>query len=975
MVDDCSTDNSVQIVENYAQKFNGRLQIAQTEKNSGGGGYVPRNIGLNSARGEYVFFVDADDFVLLTALETLYMAARDNEADVVYNGSCYVVRQPNDIYLWRDNLGNQLIERGLEDNPTLITEDSDKLISQLLVTGLHHMPYTKFVKREFLLENKIIFPEIISGGDFVWTIQVFGFSKRCLRLPNAVYFYRSNPQSITLKREPLEEQILISSRAFVAGAEILLRLSDRFDSFKKDPSYLYYALKPFWNNFLRRTFVERERISSSEVYEILYREFDKHEFGKQSTLAGFMMPFLVSMLDEARKLDKEHLQIVDKLNKRLDLIKDSMVSSSSGASVVVPQNTLNCPAVSVVIPLYNAEKYVIECLDSLLAQTFQDFEVIVVDDCSTDNSVTLVEDYAHKFNGRLKLHRLKENSGSGGVPRNKGAILSQGEYIKFLDADDMLVNTALAELYALAKEYDADVVHCPRNYAIDNDGSGFRISPKISVEKPTLETQGFEKLMVKMATNKGYAATYCQFVRRSLMIENEIFFPQIYPSEDLVWTYNLIFYAKRFLYAPNAVYIIRTSENSMMRKERNPRDIIRFRLNAALFGITLLDKSLSRHKFLIDNPSCRYYLLEKFLNHEIDQSLKVTQEIADDEIYSTIKDGFGDRLGEYDTLVSALCTALYKAKRNDKMQSELINRFGRFINARIDLKLNSTTGDLQILEVSDDKAKVTSWKQKNGISYNLSSFVGTLTFVAKTTVDEKISLILRGMDVRDPKDKSKRIPYWIDYTKLIVNGKIIFSDLTPAWCEKPYKNIISAKANEEIIVQVDWQPHMSGILEPKFKSSPYRIQNPLPHKFKNFLTARVDVKFLPKASQGEFQIFSASDNKAEVLKPEWFQKDGVGYVITSLAGELTFVSKASVDGQICFNLRGMDVRKPEDWKKGNTKRIPYWIDYTTLVINGKKILSTLTPTWCDKPYSHTVEVKAGEEITVQVEWLPHRSDV
>ena len=57
----------------------------------------------------------------------------------------------------------------------------------------------------------------------------------------------------------------------------------------------------------------------------------------------------------------------------------------------------NIPAISVIIPMYNAEKYIGECLDSILAQTFTDFEVIVVDDCSTDNSAKIVESYAEKF--------------------------------------------------------------------------------------------------------------------------------------------------------------------------------------------------------------------------------------------------------------------------------------------------------------------------------------------------------------------------------------------------------------------------------------------------------------------------------------------------------------------------------------------------------------------------------------------------
>ena len=125
--------------------------------------------------------------------------------------------------------------------------------------------------------------------------------------------------------------------------------------------------------------------------------------------------------------------------------------------------------ISVVIPLYNAEKYISECLGSLLAQTFQDFEVIVVDDCSTDNSVQIVERYVSKFNGRLNLFHLKENSGSGGVPRTKGITFSRGKYVFFLDADDRLENIALEKMYSLINYYDTDVVYFEKSLRVAAD--------------------------------------------------------------------------------------------------------------------------------------------------------------------------------------------------------------------------------------------------------------------------------------------------------------------------------------------------------------------------------------------------------------------------------------------------------------------------------------------------------------------------
>ena len=139
-------------------------------------------------------------------------------------------------------------------------------------------------------------------------------------------------------------------------------------------------------------------------------------------------------------------------------------------------------------------------------------------------------------------------------------------------------------------------------------------------------------------------------------------------------------------------------------------------------------------------------------------------------------------------------------------------------------------------------------------------------------------------------------------------------------------------------------------------------------KFKNYFTARIDVKFMSTA--GDFQILSVSDDKASLQKPDWFQKDGVGYQIQSYSGKLEFVAKTTVDGRIVLDLLGLDIRTPED----RSKRIPYWIDYTKLTVNGKVIFDKLTPAWHDKLYHHIINSKANTEVKIQVEWLPHRSD-
>lgn len=96
---------------------------------------------------------------------------------------------------------------------------------------------------------------------------------------------------------------------------------------------------------------------------------------------------------------------------------------------------MNKPNVSVITPVYNAEKFLKETIDSVLKQTYKDYEYLLVDDCSTDSSADIVKEYAENDN-RVKYIKLKENSGAA-VARNTGLEHAQGRYIAFVDSDDL----------------------------------------------------------------------------------------------------------------------------------------------------------------------------------------------------------------------------------------------------------------------------------------------------------------------------------------------------------------------------------------------------------------------------------------------------------------------------------------------------------------------------------------------------------
>ena len=120
--------------------------------------------------------------------------------------------------------------------------------------------------------------------------------------------------------------------------------------------------------------------------------------------------------------------------------------------------------------MYNVEKYVGECLDSILAQTFTDYEVIAVDDGSTDKTCEVVESYLPRFNGKLQLIRSEKNSGGHvGIPRNTGMRYAIGDYLYFMDSDDAMLDNALEILHDTAEKFNADVVHSDKCFYAPDD--------------------------------------------------------------------------------------------------------------------------------------------------------------------------------------------------------------------------------------------------------------------------------------------------------------------------------------------------------------------------------------------------------------------------------------------------------------------------------------------------------------------------
>ena len=262
--------------------------------------------------------------------------------------------------------------------------------------------------------------------------------------------------------------------------------------------------------------------------------------------------------------------------------------------------------------MYNTEKYIAECLDSVLAQTLQDYEVILVNDCSTDNSRQIAESYLEKFGGRLKLFDNEKNSGAGAT-RNNGLLHANGEYVFFMDADDLILSEGLEKMYKTVKYFGVDVANFTTYYSMRSDAKELTFK-KLKLAKitnePILESN-LEWRVKGLLTDNFAWAPWRRLLRREFLVENEIFFPEnIRRHEDEMWTHLLLFHAKKILHTPLAVVLYRLSENSIGRLHRTNLQTINSRIDNIMHNLQWIDKVMSKIPFFEANPHYHYAILE-----------------------------------------------------------------------------------------------------------------------------------------------------------------------------------------------------------------------------------------------------------------------------------------------------------------------------------------------------------------------------
>lgn len=227
---------------------------------------------------------------------------------------------------------------------------------------------------------------------------------------------------------------------------------------------------------------------------------------------------------------------------------------------------------SIIVPVFNVEKYLKECVESILEQTFPFFELILVDDGSNDNSGKMCDSYREKDNRITVVH--KENGGLSSA-RNAGLEIAEGEYIIFVDSDDFWDDVdALKQINEHLSFCKTDVILFPiKRYYDELDRITLTINMTVDIDK----TKTYRKQEVKryLVENNLYRASACnKIIKKQLIDEYCLRFREGYLSEDVDWCGDILQYANTFDYFDKPFYCYRQQRTNSITSQKTEKLVI-----------------------------------------------------------------------------------------------------------------------------------------------------------------------------------------------------------------------------------------------------------------------------------------------------------------------------------------------------------------------------------------------------------------
>ena len=230
--------------------------------------------------------------------------------------------------------------------------------------------------------------------------------------------------------------------------------------------------------------------------------------------------------------------------------------------------------VSVIIPVFNVEKYLEDCLNSVLAQSLKDIEIICVNDGSVDHSLQILREYEKKY---TQIKVLDQLNGGQSVARNRALDLASGKYVYFMDSDDLIVSHMLEELWDICERDDLDVLFFSGTSFYENDSleekhKGFINTYYRKGNYPNVVSG--PEMLAELHANGDYTVSPClQLIRRQLLEEKNIRFCEGIIHEDNCFTFQVLLSAEKAFCVNDIYFYRRVREASVMTRDENYRNL------------------------------------------------------------------------------------------------------------------------------------------------------------------------------------------------------------------------------------------------------------------------------------------------------------------------------------------------------------------------------------------------------------------
>lgn len=575
-VNDGSTDASLDILRNYSKKDK-RIKIID-KKNTGYGNSL--NLAIEAAQGNYISIVESDDYIKDNMLEVLYSTAQKHELDIVK-------ADYSEVYNDLEN-AKQL---------TKIQERYNTLFRPLDTPWSFYIPMmncTGIFRHDLIDKYHIRFNETpgASHQDMGFWFQTLMFAQSMMIVPYSFYMYRQDNVSSSINNrgtrptvipneydyirnklitapEHIRTQALpfYSHRRFGSCMYFLSQLSEEFK-----PQLLSRVAQDFKRD-INNGFFSDERFSTEEK-QIL-----------QEIIANPMQYYMVDYCsrDSHEIAEKDRKALVKQLFKTS---KELSQYKSALDAAFTPQSSCNQhkdemdekPKVSVIIPVYNTGQYLTPCLDSIAAQTLKSIEIICIDDCSTDNSLALLNS---KKNEDPRFHVLQQTHQGQGAARNLGLRYAKGEYIYFMDSDDLLEIDALENLYATASDNNLDVLYFDASTFTDSVTTDTKLFARFkdTYKRPKEYSAIFtgEELFCIMHKDKCYRVSPClQLIKREYLQLFPVTFPENIIYEDNYFNLLCMLRARRVSHRQHCYFKRRIREGSTMTSLVSDRNVFSY---------------------------------------------------------------------------------------------------------------------------------------------------------------------------------------------------------------------------------------------------------------------------------------------------------------------------------------------------------------------------------------------------------------